>query len=203
MSSHAAAPLVTLASISSSRAAVLSGAGVAFDKVASGVDEAAVKAGLLADGAGPRDIADALAELKAVKVSLKRPGLVIGADQTLDLGGRLYDKAESLDEARDRLKALRGQRHRLHASVVVAENGEPIWRTLESPTLTMRPFSDTFLEGYLARNQEAALSSVGCYWLEGEGAQLFERIDGDYFAILGLPLLGLLDFFRRRGVLGI
>jgi len=196
-------PTVTLASVSASRAAVLAGAGVAFDKVSPGVDEAAVKAGLLAEGASPRDVADALAELKAVKVSLARPGLVIGADQTLDLGGTLYDKAESLDEARERLKALRGRRHRLHAAVVVAEAGEPIWRTLESPVLTMRPFSDAFLEGYLARNGEAALTSVGCYWLEGEGAQLFERIDGDYFAILGLPLLGLLDFLRRRGVLGI
>ncbi|MGA0603657.1 Maf family protein [Caulobacter sp. KR2-114] len=193
---------VVLASQSSSRAALLAGAGVAFDKASSGVDEAAVKAGLLGEGASPRDIADALAELKAVKVSMARPGaLVIGADQTLDLDGALYDKADSLAEARARLQTFRGRRHRLHAAVVVALDGAPIWRTLESPALTMRPFTDAFLDGYLARNADAALSSVGGYWLEGEGAQLFERIDGDYFAILGLPLLGLLDLLRRYGVL--
>ncbi len=194
---------VTLASQSAPRAAILAGAGVAFETVSPGVDEAAVKAGLMAEGATPRDVADALAELKAVKVSRSRGGLVIGADQTLDLDGTLYDKAASLDEARGRLMTLRGRRHRLHAAVVVALDGAPIWRTLESPSLTMRPFSDAFLDGYLARNTAAALSSVGCYWLEGEGAQLFERIDGDYFAILGLPLLGLLDLFRRHGVLGV
>jgi septum formation protein len=176
---------------------------VVFDKVSPGVDEGAVKAGLLAEGATPREVADALAELKAVKVSRARPGLVIGADQTLDLVGVLHDKAESLDEARGRLMSLRGKRHRLHAAVVVAMDGEPIWRTLESPALTMRDFSDVWLDGYLERNVEAALGSVGCYWLEGEGAQLFSKIDGDYFAILGLPLLGLLDLLRRYEVLGI
>ena len=194
---------VTLASQSAPRAAILAGAGVAFETVSPGVDEAAVKAGLQAEGATPRDVADALAELKAVKVSRSRGGLVIGADQTLDLDGTLYDKAANLEEARERLTTLRGRRHRLHAAVVVALDGAPIWRTLESPSLTMRPFSDAFLDGYLARNTAAALSSVGCYWLEGEGAQLFERIDGDYFAILGLPLLGLLDLLRRHGVLGV
>lgn len=195
---------VVLASQSSSRTALLAGAGVTFDKASSGVDESAVKAGLLAEGATPRDIADALAELKAVKVSRARPGaLVIGADQTLDLDGVLYDKAESLAEARRRLETLRGHRHKLHAAVVVALDGAPIWRTLESPALTMRPFTDAFLDGYMARNSEAALSSVGCYWLEGEGAQLFEKIEGDYFAILGLPLLGLLDLLRRYEVLAV
>ena len=195
---------VVLASQSSSRAALLAGAGVVFEKASSGVDEAAVKAGLLAEGATPRDVADALAELKAVKVSRARPGaLVIGADQTLDLDGVLYDKAETLDEARHRLETLRGKRHKLHAAVVVALDGAPIWRTLESPALTMRPFTDAFLDGYMSRNEAAALSSVGCYWLEGEGAQLFERIEGDYFAILGLPLLGLLDLLRRHGGLAL
>lgn len=195
---------VILASQSASRAAVLAGAGISFDKASPGVDESAVKAGLLAEGATPRDIADALAELKAVKVSRARPGaLVIGADQTLDLDGVLYDKAESVAEARGRLEILRGKRHKLHAAVVVALDGAPIWRALESPALTMRPFTDAFLDGYMTRNEAAALSSVGCYWLEGEGAQLFEKIEGDYFAILGLPLLGLLDLLRRHGVLAI
>jgi septum formation protein len=194
-------PLVTLASKSSARAAVLKGAGVAFETAGSGVDEAAVKAGLLAERATPREVADALAELKAVKVSRSRPGLVIGADQTLELDGRLYDKAESLDEARERLKAMRGKVHRLHSAVVVAENGQAIWREVPAARLSMRPFTDAFLEGYLARVGEDVLGSVGCYQLEGEGVQLFDRIEGDYFTILGLPLTGLLDLLRRHGVL--
>jgi septum formation protein len=165
------------------------------------VDEAAVKAGLLAEQASPREVADALAELKAVKVSRSREGLVIGADQTLELDGVLYDKAQNLDEACERLKAFRGRRHRLHAAVVVAKDGAPIWREVDTTTLTMRPFTDAFLAAYLARNAEAALSSVGCYQLEGEGAQLFESVDGDYFSILGLPLFGLLDLLRRHGEL--
>ncbi|HWA60046.1 MAG TPA: Maf family protein [Caulobacteraceae bacterium] len=192
---------VILASGSASRAQILKAAGVPFEAVSPGVDEAAAKQSLLAEALGPRDVADALAELKAVKVSARRPGLVIGADQTLDLDGVLFDKADSVEEARARLRALRGRRHRLHAALVVAENGEPVWRTIESPTLSMRPFTDAFLEAYLARQGEAILSSVGCYHLEGEGAQLFDHIQGDYFAILGLPLMGLLDFLRRRGVL--
>jgi septum formation protein len=194
---------VVLASQSASRAAILRGAGVDFETASPGVDEAAAKASLLAEGATPRDVADALAELKAVRVSLRRPGLVIGADQTLDLEGALYDKAESVGEARERLKTFRGKRHKLHAAVVVALDGAPIWREVDTASLTMRPFSDAYLEGYLARNGEAVLASVGCYQLEGEGAQLFERIDGDYFSILGLPLMGLLDLLRRHGALAI
>lgn len=192
---------VTLASQSASRAAILRGAGVTFDTASPGVDEAAAKASLLAEGATPRDVADALAELKAVKVSRSRGGLVIGADQTLDLAGALYDKAETVAEARERLRTFRGKRHRLHAAVVVALDGEPIWREVDTTRLTMREFTDEFLEGYLARNGEAVLSSVGCYQLEGEGAQLFEAIEGDYFSILGLPLIGLLDLLRRYGAL--
>ena len=192
---------VTLASQSASRAAILRGAGVTFDTASPGVDEAAAKASLLAEGATPRDVADALAELKAVKVSRSRGGLVIGADQTLDLAGALYDKAETVAEARERLRTFRGKRHRLHAAVVVARDGKPIWREVDTTRLTMREFTDEFLEGYLARNGEAVLSSVGCYQLEGEGAQLFEAIEGDYFSILGLPLIGLLDLLRRYGAL--
>jgi septum formation protein len=113
----------------------------------------------------------------------------------------LIDKAGDLGAARARLETLRGRRHRLHAAVVVAQNGEPIWRDLSSPSLSMRAFTDAFLDGYLSRNGAAVLSSVGCYHLEGEGAQLFDRVDGDYFAILGLPLIGLLDLLRRHGAL--
>lgn len=192
-------PLV-LASKSVARAQVLAGAGLKFETTSAGVDEDAVKRGLLAEGATPRDVADTLAELKAIRASRRTGGFVVGADQTLDLDGRLYDKAESLDEARARLKEFRGRTHRLHSAVVVAKDGAPVWRALESPSLTMRDFSDDFLEAYLAEEGEEALGSVGCYRLEGPGVQLFSRIDGDYFAILGMPLLGLLDFLRLHGV---
>ena len=190
---------VVLASTSASRNALLRASGVAFETERPGVDEDAAKAALLGEGAGPRDIADALAELKAVRVSRRTSGLVIGADQTLDLDGELVDKASSLEEARQRLRRLRGRSHKLHAGVVVARDGEPIWREVQTATLRMRDFSDAFLDGYLQRQGEAVLSSVGCYQLEGEGVQLFDRIDGDYFAILGLPLIGLLDLLRRHG----
>jgi septum formation protein len=192
---------VTLASGSLARAVLLRGAGVAFEAVRPGVDEDAAKAALLAEGASPRDIADALAELKAFKVSTKRSGLVIGCDQTLDLDGALFDKVETIAAARERLLQLRGKVHKLHSAVVVARDGRPIWRAVETSRLSARPFSDAWLDSYLARNGEAILSSVGCYMLEGEGVQMFDRIDGDYFAILGLPLLGLLDFLRLHGAL--
>lgn len=193
------APRIILASKSAARAAVLTAAGVPFAARGSGVDEDAAKASLLGEGARPRDIADALAELKAVRVSARTAGLVIGADQTMDLDGVLFDKADTLEQARERLKALRGRPHKLHAAVVVAQDGAPIWRELKSSTLWVRNFSDAFLEDYLAREGQEVLSSVGCYRLEALGLQLFERIEGDYFAILGLPMLGLLDLLRRYG----
>ena len=189
-----------LASKSPARAALLSGAGLAFDTAAPGVEEDAAKAALLQDGVGPREIADALAEMKAIKVSRKRPGLVIGADQTLDLDGTLIDKAPDMASARAQLTALRGRAHVLHSAVVVARDGQPIWRELKSAKLHMRAFSDDYLDAYLAREGEHALHCVGGYRLEGEGVQLFDRIDGDYFTILGLPLLGLLDLLRRHGL---
>jgi len=192
---------IVLASKSAARRAVLDGAGVAYEAITAGVDEDAVKAAMLAEGANAREIADALAELKAIKVSRSHPGFVVGADQTLELEGELYDKAETVDEARARLHQLRGKPHKLHSAVVVAKDGAPIWREVVTATLTMRDFSDVFLDDYLAHEGEAALGSVGCYRLEGRGVQLFSRIDGDYFTILGLPLMGLLDLLRRHGEL--
>lgn len=194
-------PPVTLASKSSARQAILRNAGLDFEAVVAGVDEDATKAGLLAEGASPREVADALAELKAVKVSTKRPGLVIGADQTLDFAGRLIDKVDTLDQARALLLELRGQTHRLHSAVVVARDGKPIWRVVHSAKLSVRPFSDAWLDGYLERRGEHILHCVGCYELESEGVQLFDAIDGDYFTILGLPLVGLLDFLRLHEAL--
>lgn len=192
---------VILASKSVARRAVLDGAGVPFEAASAGVDEDATKVRLLAAGAVPKAIAEALAEEKALAVSTVRAGLVIGADQTLEFEGGLYDKVDSLAAARERLKALRGKPHQLHSAVVVASAGRPIWRETVSATLMMRDFSDAFLEAYLAEEGEAALGSVGCYRLEGPGAQLFSAIEGDYFAILGLPLLGLLELLRRNEVL--
>jgi septum formation protein len=198
------APAIVLASTSSARRALLSAAGVVHEAISPGVDEDAAKASLLAENATPREVADALAEMKAVRASGKRPGaLVIGADQTLDLGGRLFDKARTVEEARERLRLLRGQSHLLHSAVVVALDGAPIWREVPSAKLTMRPFTDDFLEVWMARQGEAILGSVGCYRLEDEGVQLFSRIEGDYFTILGLPMLGLLDLLRRHGALEI
>ena len=189
---------VILASKSVARRAVLDGAGVAYEAVVAGVDEDAVKVELLARGASPSDVADTLAELKAIRISRTRPGFVIGADQTLDLNGHLYDKAEDVAAARERLKLLRNKTHKLHSAVVVARDGVPIWREVVTATLTMRDFSDAFLEAYLASEGDAALGSVGCYRLEGPGSQLFSEIDGDYFAILGLPLMGLLELLRQH-----
>ena len=194
---------VTLASTSSARRALLNAAGVDFTAQSPGVDEEAAKASLAGEGLTPRDVADALAELKAMKVSRRQAGLVIGADQTLDLDGELVDKAPDMAAVRARLLSLRGRRHKLHSAVVVAQDGNLIWREVSTATLTMRAFSDEFLDRYVAAEGEALLHCVGGYRLEGLGAQLFERIDGDYFAILGLPLLGLLDLLRRHGALTI
>ena len=194
-------PAVILASKSAARRAVLEGAGVPFEAAVAGVDEDAVKTELLARGASPKAVAEALAERKAARVSQARSGLVIGADQTLELEGGLYDKVDTLAAARERLKLLRGRPHQLHSAVVVAKDGAAIWRETVSATLAMRDFSDAFLDAYLAHEGEAALGSVGCYRLEAMGAQLFARIEGDYFTILGLPLLGLLDLLRQQEVL--
>lgn len=192
---------IILASKSAARRAVLQGAGVPFEIAVAGVDENAVKIELLAKGASPKGVAEVLAEQKAVRISSARPGLVVGADQTLEFEGGLFDKVDTVAAARERLKLLRGKPHQLHSAVVVARGGVPIWRETVSATLAMRDFSDAFLEAYLADEGEAALGSVGCYRLEGPGAQLFARIEGDYFTILGLPLLGLLDLLRQHEVL--
>jgi septum formation protein len=192
---------LVLASKSQARAAVLLAAGVVFETAPSHVNEAALKEELLRAQRGPAKIAAALAEAKALAVAWEHDGLVIGCDQTLDLGGTLFDKAETVDEARARLKLLRGRTHELHSAVVVARGNDVRYRELDSSRMTMREFSDDWLEGYLARQGEVILGSVGCYMLEGEGAQMFDQVVGDYFSILGLPLYGLLGFLRDEGVL--
>ncbi len=192
-------PLV-LASASPTRARLLRDAGVEFEAVRPAVDEDEAKPALRAAGAAPRDQADALAEMKALAVSRRLPGrLVLGADQVLDLSGEAFDKPASLAEARDQLIRLRGQRHVLHSAAVVAENGAPIWRHVGRARLHMRAFSDAFLDNWLARVGEEALGSAGGYRIEGLGVQLFDRIEGDWFAILGLPMMELLAWLRIRG----
>ncbi len=193
--------MIVLASTSAVRRKLLADAGVAFEAVAPGVDEDAAKASLLAEGVRPREVADALAELKAVRVSLRRPELVVGSDSTLELDGRLFDKAADAAEAREHLLTLRGRTHRLHSAVVVARDGAPIWREVKTAAMTVRPFSDAFLDRYMAEAGAALTTSVGAYWYEALGVQLFERVEGDHFAVLGLPMLGLLDLLRRHGEL--
>ncbi len=201
MSATLAKAGLVLASKSTARRAVLDGAGVPYEAATSGVDEDAVKTAMLAKGAGAREVAEALAELKALAVSKGRPEYVVGADQTLEFEGGLYDKVETITQARERLRRLRGRPHQLHSAVVVAKDGVAVWRETVTATLTMRDFSDDFLDAYLAAEGEAALGSVGCYRLEGQGVQLFSNIDGDYFTILGLPLMGLFGLLRQRGEL--
>ena len=194
-------PPIILASGSAIRRQIMEGAGIDFEVVTKTVDEDALKAALLADHVAPRDIADALAEAKSVAVSRSREGLVIGADQVLVVDGRLYDKPKSRDEARERLRLLRGRTHKLIGGTVVSEDGRAVWRNLATTTLTMRAFSDAFLEDYLDREGDLVTKSVGAYRFEGLGAQLFTHVEGDFFAILGLDLLPLLDYLRIRGAL--
>jgi len=191
---------LTLASTSAIRASLLKAAGVAFEVVAPGVDEATMRDEMQAAGISPAGVAILLARAKAQFASYEQRGLVIGADQTLEFEGVLYNKAADLAEARARLQALRGRTHQLHAAVATARQGEQLWSETVTASLTMRDFSDAFLDSYLERNANAALWSVGCYELEAEGIQLFERIEGDYFAILGLPLTGLLAHLREEGL---
>jgi septum formation protein len=184
---------LTLASGSQVRAALMRGAGLEFDIAVSGVDEDAIKA----DHRGTPDaLALKLAEAKARAVA--RDGLVVGADQILVCEGTLFDKPRDIDEARENLKKFRGRTHALVSGTVLLDDGAPVWSLSEQVSLTMRAFSDEFLEAYLLEAGEDVLKSVGCYQLEGPGVQLFEAVDGDYFAILGLPLVPLLGALRVR-----
>ena len=193
-----------LGSGSAVRAMLLSQAGVEFEVVTSEVDEDAIKdefskSEQLGDTEFATDkLALKLAEAKALAVASKHPdAIVIGADQILSCEGRRFDKPKSLDEARTNLKFFRGKPHILHGGIAIAQGDAIIWGHSDRATLTMRGFTDAFLEEYLARLGDEVLKSVGCYQMEGPGVQLFERIEGDYFTILGLPLLALLAELRR------
>ena len=195
---------VVLASGSSARRQMLAAAGVVFAVDPARVNEAALKDAFVRHStcAPAVDLAQYLADAKAADVSARRPGaLVAGSDQVLALGERLFSKAADRAGARRTLAALRGQTHQLHSAVAVALDGKVVWREADTASLTMRVFSDDFLERYLDEAGEGLIRSVGCYELEGRGLQLFERIEGDYFTILGMPLLPLLAELRTRGAL--
>ncbi|RFU13804.1 septum formation protein Maf [Rhodobacteraceae bacterium W635] len=195
-------PEIILASGSHVRKKLLTNAGLSFRAQPARIDEAAIKAALAAENATPRDIADALAEFKARKVAEKHPGaVVIGTDQVLEFQGGILSKPVSRDAASEQLRALRGQQHRLLSAVVVYEDAEPVWRHVGQVRLTMRDVSDGFLNAYLDRNWPGIGDSVGGYKLEEEGIRLFSRVEGDYFTVLGLPLLDLLGFLAQKGVI--
>lgn len=195
--------MIVLASQSVSRKALLTAAQVPFEALSPGVDEESAKEALRADGLDARGLADALAELKALKISRRVPGaLVLGCDQTLSLDdGNMIDKAVDRADATRILRLLSGRVHHLYSAAVVALNGDAIWRHVERVRMTVRPLSDAFIASYLDADWDELQWCVGCYRIEGPGVQIFSKVEGSQFAIEGLPLLPLLDFLRVRGVL--
>ncbi len=193
---------IILASTSPIRLQMLTAAGLSVEPVAPRVDETTVRDALVAEGAHPRDIADALAEMKARKVAERRPtDLVLGCDQILELDGKVFAKPETPEQARDQLCQLRGKTHKLQSAIVAYENAEPVWRHTAEARLTMHQISDAYLDDYIGRNWDSIRHSVGCYKIEEEGVRLFSAITGDHFTILGLPLLPLLAWMGTRGMI--
>jgi len=190
---------IILASGSQARQTLLQNAGVIFEVRVARIDEDAIRASMQNEGAKVRDIADALAQAKARKISLKEPNaLVIGCDQVLDLDGVLVKKPQDLADATKQLQDLAGRQHRLLSAVVICLNGEPQWRHIGSVRMRMRKLSPEYLADYLERNWHRIRHSVGCYKLEEEGVRLFSGIEGDYFCVLGLPLIELLGYLMQR-----
>lgn len=193
--------MIVLASTSASRRAMLTAAGVAHEALPALVDEDAVKASL--GEVAPRDLADALAEMKAIKISQRVPGtLVLGGDSVVAIeDGTLLDKPVDRADAERHLKLLSGKRHDLYSAAVIAENGRAVWRHVDRARLWVRPLSGAFIAGYLDAEWPAISGCVGCYRVEGPGVQLFSKIEGSHYTILGMPLLNILDYLRTRGQL--
>jgi septum formation protein len=192
---------ITLASGSPTRSKLLLQCGVCFETIIPRIDEQSLKDAAIVEGISAYDIADLLAEQKAMKVSKKQNGFVIGSDQVLELDGQLWSKPTSEQELADQIRAFRGKTHRLHTAAVIVEDQNPVWRKTLSVDLTMTMVSDTYLSSYVRRNYQDVKDCVGGYKIEGEGVRLFSEIRGDYFAILGLPLLEILDFLALRGAI--
>jgi septum formation protein len=194
---------LVLASKSASRRAMLTAAGVSFEAASANVDEDAAKAALRAEGVAPRDLADRLAELKALRVSHRDPeALVLGSDSIVALeDGSMLDKPVDRAEAAEHLRRLSGKRHELISAAVMAIDGRAVWRVVDRAKMHVRTLSDAFIEHYLELEWPAISGCVGCYRIEGPGAQLFSRIEGSQFTVLGLPLLPVLDYLRVRGIL--
>lgn len=193
---------IILASGSAIRAQLLRNASVAFTVQVARIDEDAVRMSLQSENASPRDIADTLAELKAQKIAAKHPdALVIGCDQILALDQDIFTKPDTQAQALDQLRALRGRRHQLLSAAVIYGEGKPLWRHVGIVRLHMRDASDDYLAAYVDRNWDSIRHAVGAYKLEEEGVRLFTRIEGDYFNVLGLPLLELLSYLTLRGTL--
>jgi septum formation protein len=193
---------IILASGSQVRAQMLRQAGVDFDIQIARIDEQMIKESLLAEGRSPRDIADALAESKARKIAQKNhDAFVIGCDQVLDFQGTILSKPQSPKDAVEQIRSMRGERHMLLSAAVIYHEGKPIWRHIGQVRLRMRDASDTYIDKYVERNWDSIRHSVGGYKLEEEGVRLFHSIEGDYFHVLGMPLLELLAFLALRGVI--
>jgi septum formation protein len=191
---------IILASASEIRADLLRRAGLDFDVIPGRIDEQAVRESHMAEGGAPRDLADLLAEMKAQKVSDRHPGaLVIGADQILECEGRIFGKPETRTEGAEHLRLLSNRTHRLLSAAVVCQDGRPLWRHVGQVRMTMHPLGEDFIDAYLTRTWNEVRHSVGCYQIEAEGVRLFSRIEGDFFHILGLPLIELLTWLHIRG----
>jgi len=196
-------PILVLASRSQARRAMLEAAGVAIETLSPNVDENALKEGLKAEGVTARNLADALAQAKAVRLSGRLgPALVLGGDQVLALeDGTMLDKPSDQEEAKAHLRMLSGKKHKLFSAAVIAEHGSPTWRHIDIATLTVRPLSEGFIDDYVESEWDHIRHCVGCYEIERRGAQLFSDIKGSQSTIMGLPLLHLLDFLRIRGLM--
>jgi septum formation protein len=194
-----------LASQSAGRIAMLRAAGVEIQSCPAQVDEDSIKAALIQSGAKPRDIADALAEAKALKISRKQPtAMVLGCDQILlSADGKIFDKPANKDEARAHLAELSGASHKLISAAVICEQGAPVWRIVDTAQMTMRALSAEFIDQYVDNYWDEIQHCVGCYRIEAEGARLFASVSGSQFTIIGMPLLPILDYLRVRGLLPI